>query len=559
MRFRPIVAALLALVSAQALALDARPSGGGDISVQGSPFDGVSLRNVLAALRPQVDDTAALKTSPTWFSSVRRNGFARPGDGGVMDYTWVPANCTAPDDGAQVQPAGRKGCWVADLAAPSMDVRVWGAEPGRTIDDALDRAIAWACTTHVPITIPYPRSGQPYLVARSHVIGNGAATRLSTCNNVTLQVTGAYEEASPGTSPPLALPFKYTGRADAVPFVAQGPAAGINLSGIGIDCSNVCATGIKIDNIMNGDFGRLTVHGHVGPAMVITTTQGNPWGGATEGSRFHDVWLVVPGPGGSGLQVGDDTCPANCNFAVISNIFDNITINWDSTHADAYGIKLGLATQDTFNRLRVTYDPVRGGNKGTPLKISPPPGNRVFPTDIVFRDVVFMGTVDPGPDAKGWAPFAANGISFERYNTNQSPFPVATVYGRYTGTDSQGNAYPGSAPWRPTDASGAGLALTVADATFIKRGRTCTVTFAIVFPVTAARNSAAIGGLPCAPASGATSRFGGALSYTDAGFSPSVLLSQDGQIQLYNAHGGGVGVASLSGKSIRGSFTFPTD
>jgi hypothetical protein len=102
----------------------------------------VFLSDILAALRPHAATNAALKTSGTWFSAIRRNGFYAQGDGGVMDYTWSPTNCSAADDGAQVQPTGRTGCWVADL--PSMlRPEAWGAQATGTFDDG--PAIRAAC------------------------------------------------------------------------------------------------------------------------------------------------------------------------------------------------------------------------------------------------------------------------------------------------------------------------------------------------------------------------------------------------------------------------------
>ncbi|MGY2052406.1 hypothetical protein [Methylobacterium sp. JK268] len=112
--------------------------------------------------------------------------------------------------------------------------------------------------------------------------------------------------------------------------------------------------------------------------------------------------------------------------------------------------------------------------------------------------------------------------------------------------------------WSPADGSGAGLTLTVQDATYVRRGRTCTVTFAITYPATSASNGAVLNNLPCAPASGTSSRFGGAASYTDAGFVPFLLLSGSA-VQIYNMNGGGVSVSTLSGKSVRASLVFETD
>lgn len=50
--------------------------------------------------------------------------------------------------------------------------------------------------------------------------------------------------------------------------------------------------------------------------------------------------------------------------------------------------------------------------------------------------------------------------------------------------------------WTPTDASGAGLTITVTSASYVKVGQLVYVTFEIQYPVTASGAAAAIGGLP---------------------------------------------------------------
>lgn len=50
--------------------------------------------------------------------------------------------------------------------------------------------------------------------------------------------------------------------------------------------------------------------------------------------------------------------------------------------------------------------------------------------------------------------------------------------------------------WTPIDSSGAGLSLTVANATYVKVGRLVTANFAIVYPANANPATARVGGLP---------------------------------------------------------------
>jgi hypothetical protein len=65
---------------------------------------------------------------------VRRLGYTVQGDGGSANYNWATANCTAPDDGAQVQP-GVTGCWVADFAGVQPTPMLWGARGDGTTND----------------------------------------------------------------------------------------------------------------------------------------------------------------------------------------------------------------------------------------------------------------------------------------------------------------------------------------------------------------------------------------------------------------------------------------
>jgi hypothetical protein len=55
--------------------------------------------------------------------------------------------------------------------------------------------------------------------------------------------------------------------------------------------------------------------------------------------------------------------------------------------------------------------------------------------------------------------------------------------------------------WTPSDGSGAGLSLTVANATYTRIGRLVTANFAITYPATASTSTCRIGGLPFASSS----------------------------------------------------------
>jgi hypothetical protein len=65
-----------------------------------------------------------------------RLGFSAPGDGGLATYNWSDANCIAADDGAQVQPTGITGCWIADFSGVMPVPEVWGAKGDGIANDA---------------------------------------------------------------------------------------------------------------------------------------------------------------------------------------------------------------------------------------------------------------------------------------------------------------------------------------------------------------------------------------------------------------------------------------
>jgi hypothetical protein len=77
--------------------------------------------------------------------------------------------------------------------------------------------------------------------------------------------------------------------------------------------------------------------------------------------------------------------------------------------------------------------------------------------------------------------------------------------------------------WTPTDGSGAGLALTVANATYTRIGRLVTANFAITYPATADVTNARIGGLPFASSSAGFS-FPMAVSTCQTGICKSGLV-----------------------------------
>src|SRR4051794_38373664 len=82
-----------------------------------------------SAISGNIASNAALKLiqgSPGM--RVTRAGFASPSDGGSAVYNWSQINCAAADDGAQVQPTGKVGCWIADFSGVKPTPMIWGCK-----------------------------------------------------------------------------------------------------------------------------------------------------------------------------------------------------------------------------------------------------------------------------------------------------------------------------------------------------------------------------------------------------------------------------------------------
>ena len=108
-----------------------------------------------------------------------------------------------------------------------------------------------------------------------------------------------------------------------------------------------------------------------------------------------------------------------------------------------------------------------------------------------------------------------------------------------------------SGTWTPTDASGASLALTVAETSYIKIGNLVFATAAIVYPATANGAANTIGGLPFT-ASGSTSKYGAVIGYGTLNVATTALvIAGTTHLQFQSVSGGAWTNANLSGASLR--------
>jgi hypothetical protein len=111
--------------------------------------------------------------------------------------------------------------------------------------------------------------------------------------------------------------------------------------------------------------------------------------------------------------------------------------------------------------------------------------------------------------------------------------------------------------WTPTDGSGAGLSLTVANAVYIKIGQMVYVATRITFPTTASAANVQINGLPFTTPSVTGGYWGGGFRYTDytvfftVGASPSAAT-----FAFFKLGAVGVTNAEASGKTFDLVFMF---
>lgn len=112
------------------------------------------------------------------------------------------------------------------------------------------------------------------------------------------------------------------------------------------------------------------------------------------------------------------------------------------------------------------------------------------------------------------------------------------------------------ATWTPTDASSAALSLTNKNGRYTV-GEVIAGSFSVTYPVTASTASAGIAGLPVKSHGLPQSAVGVSVSYTDCGFPIYGLIGAgDTKINWYKNTGASVTNQELSGKTVRGSFTY---
>ncbi len=284
---------------------------------------------------------------------MTRLGYNMPGDGGLAMYNWATVNCAAADNGAQVQPTGVTGCWIADFSGTQPTPMVWGARGNGTIDDtAAVQAAINAMQGKAKILYLGPFR---YLIGAQlnvsdvlNIVGEGVKgdTYASTCP------TGSSSFIINSNINALSLTAKYAG-VKGVCF-QMGTAPGQRTAGgVAISAKSTTGNGSRNDIIDNTII-------YSAKGIYLTGLPGNQ----NNGSTIRGNLIISPSQ--IGISIGAESTGAGTVGTMLSDnqIVCHATIGGDATTANAYGLFVydGAVTAD------MTDNGPYGCNVGTSLE-----------------------------------------------------------------------------------------------------------------------------------------------------------------------------------------------
>jgi hypothetical protein len=262
-----------------------------------------------------------------------RLGFTTAGDGGYAEYNWSASNCTAADDGAQVQPSVT-GCWIADFTNTEPTPKVWGAAGNGTTNDTT--AVQAAVNARYRQTLyigPYRYCiGSPGIVAIKPITIRGDTMG----NRYQTPASDQYGFTSCTTNIEL-LKFSYDGGGGSNNaagtvlrdlFIEAG-SAGANTSGAAVVWNPTHNTRMENIRINRACIGVDIQHAH---SLVMDGVDISSMTGDTQ---------VPLGAGCGGIRVGHASTLADTADVRITNTTSNVQGDYGILVEDAGGLFIG--------------------------------------------------------------------------------------------------------------------------------------------------------------------------------------------------------------------------
>ncbi len=349
-------------------------------------------------------------------SSILRDGFFSPGDGGLAKYNWATSNCAAADDGAQVQPTAVTGCWIADLTNARNTPQVWGAVGNGSADDTskvqaainalsaagtplyFDTTHKYLITSTLNVTSPIDIEGQFRYAGWAAQSADGSAAPAcpwGLINNAlaidalivsapTATVRGLCIQMSPtdGTNPTsgIAMKFappsgKYQSGVTAEFNTIIRPYDGIAVGGVN-DGTECCGKGTAADGNV---FSRNTI---LSPAHEGISNGKNSAIASSAGNTYHDNTIICHSIAGS---------PSSTSIGFA--LYDG-GIDYDGTNNGPEGCNIGFA---------IIPGAVSGSGQFTGGVFRGVFGDQSTVHDLLIQPTDPLATVGDVQSTNGWA------------------------------------------------------------------------------------------------------------------------------------------------------------
>lgn len=314
-----------------------------------------------------------------------------------------------------------------------VSVNDFGAKGDGITDDtvAIQQAIDSLPTTGGIVEFPSPS----YKISASLNIGNGSSAAPSTKQNIYLRGRGnTYSLQEFNIARGAGTQIVWAGAAGGTMLNFNGPIVG-GIRGITLDCAGLANTGLNASHVTKSRFEELYVRRWLTTGIVLTAfpTPTNCYTGANDNS-----WIdcSVEEPSGSSnvvaIKIGiNASSPSNLDVA--RNTFTNCCF-FAPDDSNSTCILLQFCDIITFIG-GFTYSP--GAGRAVGVRVIPPTGNLVFPSEIAFYNMPILGGVTI---KNTWNPSGNSnrGLHFWPYNTADGSAPPTYSGGGIHGITTDG-------------------------------------------------------------------------------------------------------------------------